>query len=248
MEFKGIVINEPRRDVLALDLGGAQITLSAAQLSVDDVDRHAPRTENCADFRRRGIMYLAAGNIARAKEYFNNFQTPNPESYFDRIDTLELPKTLGVPLGLTKHTDTIGGGGGGGYEGVPENFFLLRGLKVQTANFAGHNVIGGVIPLFLTTTGFVEGKNCGGGGGPWHKIAARPGYAVGALFGRGGDRLDGFKLVFMRITPTGLDPKDKYDSSWIGGSTQIGGTGAFIIGVFGRCGSEMDAMGLVLKP
>ena len=52
-----------------------------------------------------------------------------------------------------------------------------------------------VIPLFLTTTGFVEGKNCGGGG-----------------------------------------------------STQIGGTGAFIIGVFGRCGSEMDAMGLVLKP
>ena len=89
--FKGKLVNDPKPDVVTLDMGGAQMTFNAMQLSLEDVDQYAPRTDSVgADLRQRGIMYLAAGNAAKAKEYFTKPQTLNPEPYLDRIAALEL--------------------------------------------------------------------------------------------------------------------------------------------------------------
>ncbi|MGD0090679.1 MAG: SUMF1/EgtB/PvdO family nonheme iron enzyme [Planctomycetota bacterium] len=89
--FKGKVVNEPKPDAVTLDMSGAQMTFNLMQLSLDDVDQYAPRSGNVgADLRQRGIMYLASGNVAKAKEYFTKPQTLNPESYLDRITAIEL--------------------------------------------------------------------------------------------------------------------------------------------------------------
>ena len=90
-EFKGKVVAEPKPDLVTLGMGGAQMTFNAMQLSLEDVDEYAPRMRSVgADLRGRGIMYLAAGNVAKAKEYFSKPQTLNPEPYLDRIAALEL--------------------------------------------------------------------------------------------------------------------------------------------------------------
>jgi formylglycine-generating enzyme required for sulfatase activity len=97
--FKGKVVSEPKPDVVTLDMGGAQMTFSALQLSPDDVEQYAPRTGNVgADLRQRGIMYLAAGNVAKAKEYFGKPQTLNPEPYLDRITAVELGEVEAAAL------------------------------------------------------------------------------------------------------------------------------------------------------
>jgi len=89
--FKGKVVNEPKSEAVTLDMGGAQMTFSATMLSLEDVDQYAPKEGNVgADLRQRGILYLAAGNVAKAKEYFTKPQTLNPEPYLDRITALEL--------------------------------------------------------------------------------------------------------------------------------------------------------------
>jgi len=89
-EFKGKVVNEPKPESVTLDMGGAQMTFSAMQLSLEDVDEYAPRTGKAvADLRQRGIMYFAAGSVAKAKEYFTKPQTLDPGRYLDRIAALE---------------------------------------------------------------------------------------------------------------------------------------------------------------
>jgi len=98
-EFKGKVLNEPKPDVVTVDMGGAQMTFNAMQLSLEDVDQYAPKTGNAgADLRQRGIMYLAAGNVAKAKEYFTKPQTLSPETYLDRITANEVGETEAAAL------------------------------------------------------------------------------------------------------------------------------------------------------
>jgi len=97
--FKGKVVNEPKPDVVTLDMGGAQMTFSAMQLSLEDVDQYAPPTGNAGlDLRQRGIMYLAAGNVAKSKEYFSKPQTLNPGRYLDCITAIETGEIEAVAL------------------------------------------------------------------------------------------------------------------------------------------------------
>jgi hypothetical protein len=82
------------------------------------------------------------------------------------------------------------------------------------------------------------------------ELVAKPGYAVGGAIARGALRVDGIKFVFMRIAGTGLDPRDKYESPWIGGTgggpeQKLGGDGAFVVGLCGRSFTDLDAFGIV---
>jgi hypothetical protein len=69
---------------------------------------------------------------------------------------------------------------------------------------------------------------------------AKAGYAVGAIFTRGGGGLDSFTPIYMKITENGLDPNDKYEGPVIGSSTgggggsTLGGDGNFIVGIHGK--------------
>jgi len=86
-----------------------------------------------------------------------------------------------------------------------------------------------------------------------NRVFAREGYGVGALDVEAGKLVHAVRVVFMRLKPDGqLDPSDSYKSDWIGASAggpakTLGGDGKKVIGLHGRRGAVLDAVGLVLE-
>ena len=71
---------------------------------------------------------------------------------------------------------------------------------------------------------------------------AKTGYAVGAIFTRGGGWLDAVQPIFMKMTATGVDPNDSYKGPYFGGeggtAATMGGDGNFIVGIHGKIDSN----------
>jgi hypothetical protein len=81
-------------------------------------------------------------------------------------------------------------------------------------------------------------------------LRARQGYAVGAITLRTGLSIHGMSVKFMAIKGTSLDPRQSYDSEWIGDSatsgTTLTGKGAPIVGIHGNKGKDaIVALGLI---
>lgn len=159
------------------------------------------------------------------------------------------PTEGGTPRGPLRKTPVIGNARGGDpFEDLPGQAGLLVGFGYATGAWAGHTVIKAIQPVFRTPAGDVKGAWHGEPGGTEKVILARPGYAVGALDGRSGDRLDSLRITFMRPKAGGLDTRDTYQSDWFGGkpgNEHTGGSGGAVVGIHGRCGADIDAIGLV---
>jgi hypothetical protein len=82
------------------------------------------------------------------------------------------------------------------------------------------------------------------------EIVAKPGYAVGQIVLTATDRLDGFKIIFMRHAGGRLLAGDSYESAWVGvpmkGEVKTLGDGSPVGGIFGKKGGEIDGFGLIL--
>jgi hypothetical protein len=81
-------------------------------------------------------------------------------------------------------------------------------------------------------------------------IQAKKGYAVAGIVEKCGALVDGFKVIFMRVGRTSLDPGHSYESDWIGGpggdaEQKLGGDGRPVIGICGRCGDDLNSLGLI---
>lgn len=71
-------------------------------------------------------------------------------------------------------------------------------------------------------------------------MIARDGYAVGGAVLGGNINLEGFALTFMRIKDKGLDPKDAYQTQYIGNfspPTVVDGSMS-IVGITGRTNTQ----------
>ena len=148
-------------------------------------------------------------------------------------------------------TSTVGGAGGTQFEDLPKTPSLLVGFKYSLApTGTGSTIIKTLQPLYLTGTTRTEGKVYGTPSEAPQEAVARAGYAVGAIVAKGAVRMDGFKVVFMKITGTSLEPRDSYECAWIGGTgggpeTKLGGDGAPVVGIHGRSGMDLDGVGLI---
>jgi len=94
----------------------------------------------------------------------------------------------------------------------------------------------------------VTGEWHGRPGSTVHTVRAKPGYAVGALDGNSGDRVDSLRITFMRAKDRRLDTEDAYRSDWFGGKTgaeHIGGSGCPVVGIHGRAGGDLEAIGFM---
>ncbi|HEY3323885.1 MAG TPA: serine/threonine-protein kinase [Planctomycetota bacterium] len=94
--FSGKVKLDSKADAVGLQVAnGLELTLSAEQLHVQDVDNYA---ENATpeDLRRHGLLFLAAGDkesVVKAKQYFTRAKDgglAGMERYLDRIAVIEL--------------------------------------------------------------------------------------------------------------------------------------------------------------
>lgn len=155
----------------------------------------------------------------------------------------------------TKQSRAAGGGGGGAFTNTPDKPSVLVGFDYTTATFyGGHLTIKSLRPIFHTSEGDVVGK--------WHgvphrtpkRIRAKPGYVVAGVIAKSGHRLDGMRVIFMKVEYDRLNPDETYRSNWIGGRgggpiVQLAGDGDAIIGLYGRQGHDLDALGFVqVKP
>ena len=146
------------------------------------------------------------------------------------------------------------------FEEVSRSGWVLIGLRLGTTQVADRTIIQTVEPIYLTPRGEVNGvkrgkeRNLAGRKSKafvTETLRAKPGYAVGALKMEVNASLDGLALVFMRIAEDRLDPKDNYESKWVGNLGQdrpasIGGAGHLIVGVRGvESKNEFQQLGVV---
>jgi len=149
-----------------------------------------------------------------------------------------------------RRTELVGGGGGTAFEDRISQRATLTGLHVHVGGWGHRTIVRGIRPLFDGPEGRAEGAMHGTPDHAGTEVRAEPGYAVAGLFVRYGHRVDGLAVLFLRLRQDGrLDPKDGYVSPWIGGregsKATLGGTGARIVGLTGRSGADLDAIGLV---
>jgi hypothetical protein len=86
------------------------------------------------------------------------------------------------------------------------------------------------------------------------RVAAKPGYAVGAVTVHTRVFVNALKLTYYKIKPDGsLDPSDAYDDDWLGEPQQggktvtLGGDGKRVIGFLCRRGGVLNSIGLVTE-
>jgi hypothetical protein len=83
------------------------------------------------------------------------------------------------------------------------------------------------------------------------KVLAKPGYAVAGVTLKTGLGIDGMSVTFMKIADGKLDPKDAYESEWIGGMgggglVKIGGDSTLVVGVLVKSnGQSANGLGLI---
>jgi hypothetical protein len=131
---------------------------------------------------------------------------------------------------------------------------VLIGLQVGLGRFVQNDIVIAVRPIYRVGGREVRGKLHGTNLTRPLTIRAKPGYAVAGITAKGGLRVDGFRITFVRVRNDGtLDPTDSYPSAWIGGTgggpeTELGGDGTPVIGVVGKS-NKMDCtgLGLILK-
>ncbi|HLY73078.1 MAG TPA: PA14 domain-containing protein [Planctomycetota bacterium] len=142
----------------------------------------------------------------------------------------------------------VGGTGGVPFQLAPVPRVFLRGLRYTIGDAKSPKALQ---PLFAGPSGDSVGEHVGEGDA-LQELAAPPGYAVGGMVVRATDRLNAFKLIYMRISGARLMPLDRSESDWVGGSreggteTLLGGDGTPVLGIFGNSGAWIDGVGLLL--
>jgi hypothetical protein len=135
----------------------------------------------------------------------------------------------------------------------------LVGIEAHVVKWENSEVIGSVRPMFMTGNKPSDGTTHGKAGNASDKVvrvAARPGYAIGAMNVKAGTDVYGFSVTFMKVTGGKLNPKDSYQSEWVGSNpdtpeTALKGEGRPIVGLCGRAlGADKPvfAIGLLAAP
>ena len=134
----------------------------------------------------------------------------------------------------------VGGAGGFPYQSVSEIGQPLLGVIWFPGEWDGTKALARLESVFDRTAPL-----------PDDSALAPEGYAVGAVEVDAGEFVHAVRLLFWRLRPDGsLDPADSRTSNWLGVPTgqeprRLSGDGAPVIGLHGRAGAVLDAVGLV---
>jgi hypothetical protein len=166
----------------------------------------------------------------------------------DRVSTPRFVVTPGPVRGKATRTAYSGGGGGADYEDQGPAGAALVGFKYSAKGTKGS--VKCLQPIYRLGEKNTGGGSYGDGYSGMPELIARPGYAVGQIVLTATDRLDGFKIIFMRHAGGRLLAGDSYESPWVGmpmkGEPRTIGDGSPVGGIFGKKGGEIDGFGLIL--
>jgi hypothetical protein len=137
-----------------------------------------------------------------------------------------------------------------GWVDIPDEGGLLVGFEFFEVG--KEKRIRSLRPYFMTSDGIVAGKDRGKMEKVTTKIIARAGFAVAGIITN--QTKSGIQVIFMKIDSASghfaTDSASTYKSLWYGDRgrekpIQIGGDGKFVVGVYGKTGSDCDDLGLV---
>ncbi|WP_246522955.1 S1C family serine protease [Gemmata palustris] len=131
---------------------------------------------------------------------------------------------------------------------------LVVGVEARFGKFGSTDIVRAVRPIYRVNGKEEFGKQFGTDLTGSVTLRAKDGYAVGGISGKAGWWCNGFSLTFMKVKGDGtLDPKDRYESEWVGFNgkgdvTQVMSDGAPAVGIVGKIvGTETTALGLLFK-
>jgi serine/threonine protein kinase len=224
------------KDLAAGDDAGSQVAAGDAWWA-------AAEKEQSADYKKR-MQARAARWYLGALPGATGLAKLQSEARLKQVGGLLLPSPL-----LTQRTELVGGSGGAGYDDSSRDGGVLVGLRMNWAD-QGLQVLKAVQPLFSSGSSLHEGPVRGKPQGTFKEAVAKPGYAVGGILARGSNRVNGMKVVFMKIAGIGLDPRDSYESAWFGdrgaNDVRLGLDGTYVLGICGGAFEDVDSLGLLM--
>lgn len=216
-------------------------------LKTIDVSQTAVNNEAIQQFKRGHKGSINIRNRTAAPVARSNQASPRPASPTSVIGQAD-------PVPVAGQTKIVGTANNPVFTERAAAGGLLVGFEVSTEPAFGSEILKTVRPIFRTASGReLLGQVHGTKSEKLATAKARPGYAVGGIIVKAGLFVDGFSIVFMRVNGDSLDPKDAYESDWLGGTggddkVQIGGTGAPVIGIIGRADQDhCSGLGLLMK-
>ncbi len=167
------------------------------------------------------------------------------------VDPPVRPSFPGGTAKVSGETEIIGGAFDPGFKDYAPDGAVLVGLEVGMGKFFDNDVVFAARPIYRSKTGDALGT-AHGTSKDTKILKAKEGYAVGTITVRSGLTIDGMSITFMKIAGDKLDPKDSYESEWIGSPKQnerkLGGTGVPIIGIGGKANPQtknLTGLGLI---
>lgn len=139
-------------------------------------------------------------------------------------------------------TELIGGTGGSAFEVVPPNHVPIVGFRFRLGNWGGKSAVAQLDPVNQREAPVRSGS----------LVIAREGFVVGGIQVDAEDLVQAVRVIFVKRADDGtLDKTNYYFSDWIGQTTgrpvkTVGKGNVPVIGVYGRRGLVIDAIGLVL--
>lgn len=148
-----------------------------------------------------------------------------------------------VPQAIGRKIPEIGAAGGFAFESIDAAKRPVIGFHSSFGPWGGKQWIRQMEPFYDEEPALPNSD----------RVMAKPGYAVGGLLLDAPEFVNAYAVVFMRVAADGkLDPADSYTSDWIGPKSDktpqpLNGQGKAVIGVHGRAGAILNAVGLVLS-
>jgi hypothetical protein len=137
----------------------------------------------------------------------------------------------------------VGGKGGFPFKAASPDGKAVVGVRYGVGAWAGKQALSQLDPVYDRAATRGSGT----------LLLAREGYVVGGLIVEGAELVQAVQIEFTRQKPDGtLDPADTYTSDWLGApaggaSNKLSGGNRRVIGIQGRRGAVIDALGLVLE-
>ncbi len=147
----------------------------------------------------------------------------------------------------------LGGGFDSEFKDLAPEGGLLVGLELGLGKFFDKDMIRAARPIYRVGDKESMGMQYGTQTTKLVTLKAKEGYAVGGMSVKSGLGFDGMSITFMKVVDGKLDPKDSYESEFVGDDskktpTKVIGAGAPILGIAGKTNDkDMTGMGLIFK-
>jgi len=168
-----------------------------------------------------------------------------------KVTLLRIPRNLKSypPEDLVDVSRSFLGSERDGFRDIGPAGSVLVGVRASYIERFGGPKVRSAQPIYRVGTKHYAGRIYGEVVPPVTTVVAKSGYAVGGLVTHTGLTVDGFRMVFMKVDGDRLDPNDQYNSVWIGdeqggGPGEVMSNGGLVVGLQGRSGAEVFALGI----